>query len=149
MQTLNKRLATVVLVTVATLLMSCSPRPVEIQACLVGEKLAFHVENTRGWFSDSVARPWSVSVFEYRTKSAWETKVPYGLAENREHTYQPQRSIILYGDRYAGWEIPREPEPLSRGKAYVVTIWSDGGQGMLDMVYGTTLPPCPDGSESP
>jgi hypothetical protein len=146
MQTLNKRPATIVLVTVATLLTSCSPHPIEIQACLVEEKLAFHVENTRGWFFDSVARPWSVSVFEYRTKSAWETTVPYGLADNREHTYQPQRSVILYGNRYAGWEIQQEAQPLITGKNYIVTIWSDGGQGHLDMIYGTKLPSCPHGS---
>ena len=146
MQTQNKKLAMIVAVTSATLLTSCSPSPIEIYACLLGKNLAFHVENTRGWFSDSVARPWSVSVFEYRTKLAWETKVPFGLADNREHTYQPQRSIIRYGDRYVGWEIQQEAQPLIRGKNYIVTIWSDGGKGHLDMIYGTELPSCPNGS---
>lgn len=144
MRTLNKKLSPIVVAICATLLTSCSPYPIEINACLVRGKLAFHVENTRGWFSDSVARPWSISVFEYRTKLAWETKVPYGLADNWGHTYQPQRSVILYGDRYAGWEIQQEAQPLTRGKNYIVTIWSDGGEGTVDMIYGNKLPPCPN-----
>ena len=85
----------------------------------------------------------SVRVSERRFQPAWETQVPYGLIEDRQHTFQPQRSTILYGDRYIGWEVLVEPRALKQGKHYIVTVWSDGGEGIIDMIGGAPLPKCP------
>lgn len=136
---------------VLILLSGCSPRHVDIEVCLIGKRLAFHVDDTQRWFINSKARPWSVRVSERpsvraserRFQPAWETQVPYGLIEDRQHTFQPQRSTILYGDRYIGWEVLVEPRALKQGKHYIVTVWSDGGEGIIDMIDGAPLPKCP------
>jgi len=125
---------------------ACSPKEIEIKACLIKQSLGFQVQDTQGWFFNSKARPWSVQVFERWVAPAWDTQVPHDLIEDWHHSFQPERSVILYGATYKGWEVKSKPEPLKRGKEYVVTIWSDGGRGMINIVAGVPLPACHNGS---
>jgi len=128
-----------------TVLTGCSPKSIDLKACRAGDRLAFEIADTKGWFSTSKARPWSASVYQRFVKSAWDTQVPHDLIQDRQHSFQPNRSIIFYGQRFDGWEIRQTARPLENGKEYLVEIWSDGGQGQIVLTAGAPLPACAAG----
>lgn len=124
------------------LLASCSPKSIPAGTCLLGSRLAFWLGETTHWFFfKTEVRPWEVTVYG-PSGTAWETSVPYDLIENWQHTYQPKRRLVVYGERYAGWELPTKPQALEPDKKYHVEIWSDAGRGMIDMVAGRPVPQC-------
>lgn len=122
-------------------LTSCQPPKIDIGACNSGGKLAFWVSDTKRWFFKGKARPRSVSVYERFVGPAWETEVPYSRIG--DDALQTKRSLVVYGDTYAGWEARTQPTPLKKGRTYAVEIWSDGGRGRIDLVAGDPLPRCP------
>lgn len=124
-------------------LTSCEPKSIPIGTCLVGSRLAFWLGDTRRWFFvRTKARPWKITVYEPYVGPAWATRVPYELAENWQHTYQPKRNIVIYGETYRGWEVETAAQPLKRGRKYSVEIWTDGGQGLIEIVAGEAVPQC-------
>lgn len=121
---------------------SCQPNEIVIKACTASERLAFWIEDTDGWFFNSLPRPFSAEIYEPFVQPMWDTQVPHDLIGNALHTYQPKRKIILYGQRFEGWEIRTPAQALSKGKAYHVEIWTDGGRGRLELKAGRELPDC-------
>lgn len=109
---------------------------------MIGGRLAFALADTKGWFSTTTARPWSVTIFEPYVGSAWDTQVAHDLIEDRLHTFQPKRNIIVYGVPLSGWEVATRPQSLKIGVDYHVEIWSDGGRGMINIKGGSSYPSC-------
>lgn len=123
-------------------LSACEPHETHIRACTSGRRLAFEVADTKGWFVATKPRPYSISVYEPFAGPAWDTKVPYKLIEDRIHTYQPMRNILVYGVSLDGWEIMTKSQQIKFGVDYHVEIWSDGGRGKMDIRGGRLYPVC-------
>jgi hypothetical protein len=123
-------------------LSSCEPQAVAIKACTSGGKLAFQIADTKGWFSTTTARPWSITVLQPFAGEVWDTQVPHDQIEDRQHSHQPMRNVLLYGVPRDGWEVRQAPTPLKSGTKYRVEIWSDGGRGLIDFTSGGPLPAC-------
>ena len=134
-----------VLMAASLSLLSCSPKSIPIGVCLAGSKLAFWVGDAKRWFFfKSKARPWSVSVYGQKVSVHESVVGPAWETETRQNTYRLMRNLIVYGDKFPGWDIKTEAQPLQRGRKYSVEIWTDGGRGMIDVVPGSSFQPCSD-----
>lgn len=42
-----------------------------------------------------------------------------------------------------GWEVALKPRALKVGGRYIIIFGSDAGEGLMDMIAGARLAPCP------
>ena len=124
------------------LVSSCSQPQINIKPCLLGKSLAFHIPDAPRYFTKITPKVSSVRVQESWGDPAWQAQIP---ADNSDPTIEarPATRIILYGQSMPGWEVTLKPRALKVGGRYIIIFGSDAGEGLMDMIAGARLAPCP------
>jgi hypothetical protein len=124
------------------LVSSCSQPQINIEPCLLGKSLAFHIPDAPRYFTKITPKVSSVRVQESWGDPAWQAQIP---ADNSDPTIEarPATRIILYGQAMPGWEVTLKPRALKVGRRYIIIFGSDAGEGLMDMIAGAPLSPCP------
>lgn len=126
---------------------ACTLESFEVVACERGETIGFRINPIDGWLRDYEPRPESIFVRtndnrNYEDARVWETRLNYHGPNDETFESRPARNLVLYGQKFDGWQLVQPPKPLSAGQAYRVFISDGGHNGWAEFEFGKPLPDC-------
>lgn len=128
-------------------LSACSLRPFDVEPCEVGEIIGFRIAPIEGLFSEYEPRPTSIMVRinddrDDNEAQVWSVDLNYSSTDDSKYKTRPVRRFIVYGQKFAGWELEQSPKSLSKRQSYRIDISDNGHYGTALFEAGKPLPAC-------
>ena len=128
-------------------LSACTLESFKVEPCKVGDIIGFRIAPIEGWFSDYEPRPTDVMVRSnddrnYQDAKVWATRLNCCGPDDSKYKARPVRRFIVYGQKFAGWELEQAPKSLAVGQSYRFVISDGGHHGDGIFEIGKQLPAC-------
>ncbi|MDN3645709.1 hypothetical protein QWY75_05755 [Pontixanthobacter aestiaquae] len=139
--------SSLVLVLGTVSLNACTLESFEIEPCEQNGTVGFRIAPIDGWFSGYLPRPNDIFVRtsdgrSYEEARVWATRLNYNGPDDKDFESRPAQTMVLYGQKFHGWELEQPPKPMSHGLNYSVHISDGGHNGHAKFRFGEPLPDC-------